>query len=265
MARVLPSRRSLLLSASSLDELLMRFEEPNPMTRWDSPLFVLDCNPGKEDTEGGKSGEAALHIWEPAPFDAIWSAATTGRVTKAPDVVAPSRGTSSNYLSLLESTTQLVLSALQTLAASGSLPDMGGEVQLPLPLPPQGHAPQSSASRGAHSTVQVPLNLPAGKGSPSTATLQRLRRQFVKMHASGAAAQNEIGLVMGDEGGRASRRSRRDGGNVAGTLSAATSRAERKVQQAQQQKQLDTAASHSAGSHEEVIARRFAAYLEESL
>ncbi|UZJ57371.1 hypothetical protein CBS101457_006691 [Exobasidium rhododendri] len=214
----------------TLDELLMRFEEPNPMTRWDSPLFVLDCN--QED-------KADYH-WEAAPFDAIWEAITKGKLTKAPDVVAPIRGTSSNYLSLLESTTQIVLSSFHTMASFGTLPDTGGLIQLSMSF----HTSDSSS-------FQLPLYLPVGKKAPTTAALQRLRRQFIKMHASGASAHNELGQLSGQEGGR----------HV--DQSTASSRAERKAQQNSE------SSTHlpqpTPKSVEEGIARRFTAYLEETL
>ncbi|PWN36629.1 chromatin associated protein KTI12 [Meira miltonrushii] len=207
----------------TLDELLMRFEEPNAMTRWDSPLFVIDCTPEKDEDDS---------TCELPPFDQIWDAITKGEVKKAPDVVAPVRGTTSNYLSLLESTTQAVLSALQTLQSSGVLPEMGGQVQLSVQM--------------QHSTPAVQkigLFLPAGKRAPTTATLQRLRRQFVKMHASSAASQNEIGFAMGLEGRYTATSDHQKGSEN----STGNSRAERKR------------------TSEEEVAHRFVAYLEETL
>lgn len=225
---------------ATLDELLMRFEEPNPMTRWDSPLFVLDCNPQREDDES---------TWEAAPFDAIWDAVTKGEVKKAPDVVAPVRATTGNYLSLLESTTQLVLTALQTSTASGTLPEMGGQVQLSL------HMQHSSPS-----TQNVALRLPAGKRAPSTATLQRLRRQFVKMHASSAASQNEIGFAMGHEGRAGPGEA--DHGSSTAHSGPSNFRAQRKVKQHNASAQAGPAKQRTP---EEEIAHRFVAYLEETL
>ncbi|MCO5583365.1 hypothetical protein L7F22_037275 [Adiantum nelumboides] len=223
----------------TLDELLMRFEEPNAMTRWDSPLFVIDCSPREGDDD---------LTCELPPFDQIWDAITKGEVKKAPDVVAPIRGTTSNYLSLLESTTQAILSALQTLQSSGVLPEMGGQVQLSVQM--------------QHSTPAVQkigLFLPAGKRAPTTATLQRLRRQFVKMHASSAASQNEIGFAMGLEGRYTATNDHQKG-------SGGNFRAERKVQQ------HNSSAGNTASdkkqpqrTSEEEVAYRFVAYLEETL
>lgn len=238
------------LSFFSLDDLLIRFEEPNAMTRWDSPLFVLDCNTSENEASAS---------WEEAPMDAIWAALTTGHVTKAPDVVAPSRGTSSNYLSLLETTTQLVLSSFQSLGSSGMLPEMGGEVRLSVDLPQTSEYPSKKS-------VQVPLQIPAGTRTPSTATLQRLRRQFIKMHATGAATQNEIGLAMGVEGrrgkGQSSPHVQHTSSSPAESIGSGQSRAERKTQQ----QQISSGSREGIRrSPEEEVMFRFAAYLEEAL
>lgn len=52
----------------------MRFEEPNAMTRWDSPLFIIPS--------GGDPPE-------PAPLDEIWAACTTGAPKKANMATVP--------------------------------------------------------------------------------------------------------------------------------------------------------------------------------
>lgn len=209
------------------------------MTRWDSPLFVIDCNPPASSLTDTASESS--DGWEQAPLDAIWEAITQGKLTKAPDVVAPSRGTTTNYLSQLESTTQLVLSAYQSLSSFAPLPETGGLVQLSITLP-----------SAAASTVQLPLYLPIGKKAPTTAALQRLRRQFVKMHAAGAAAGNELGHALGQEG------------TSNPSPQAPNSRAERKGQQASRSGAKE-ATNVQPTSTEIDIAKRFIAYLEETL
>lgn len=226
----------------TLEELLMRFEEPNAMTRWDSPLFVIDCSSSQEDENDS--------TYELPPFDQIWEAITKGEVKKAPDVVAPVRGTTSNYLSLLESTTQAILSALQTLQSSGVLPEMGGQVQLSVQM--------------QHSTPaiqKIGLYLPAGKRAPTTAILQRLRRQFVKMHASSAASQNEIGFAMGLEGRYTATNDHQKGSQN----SVGNTRAERKVQQHNSSAGVNSSDKKQQRTSEEEVAHRFVAYLEETL
>jgi protein KTI12 len=222
-----------------LEELLMRFEEPNPMTRWDSPLFVIDCNPAALTTDEGEQEDEGKETWENAPLDAIWDAITKGKVSKAPDVVAPIRGTSTNYLSLLESTTQLVLSSFQEIISFGNLPEMGGLVQLSI------NFSSSDASK-----VSLPFYLPVGKKAPTTASLQRLRRQFIKMHASGASAGNELGHLLGKEGSSLPSHPSFNG------------RAERKFQRNNGPAMKE---SNQPKSIEEQLARRFIAYLEETL
>ena len=219
-------------SIRRLDELLMRFEEPNAMTRWDSPLFVIDCNPiSAQDEES----------WEKLPLDAIWEALTEGKVTKAPDVVAPSRATTSNYLSLMETTTQLVLSSYQALAAFGNMPDTGGLVQLSVTLPE------------STTTTQMPLQLPVGQKTPTTAALQRLRRQFVKLHASGAMSGNELGHALSQEG------------RVSSFVSETDTRARRTTEQNSKAASKKANNTTKPTSTEEEIARRFITYLEVTL
>lgn len=55
------------LSHDRFDNMLMRFEEPNSMVRWDSPLYTIPYD-------------------EEAPCDAIWQTITTG--AKAPPTAA---------------------------------------------------------------------------------------------------------------------------------------------------------------------------------
>lgn len=49
---------------NSFENLIMRYEEPNSMVRWDSPLFTLPWD-------------------EEPPYDALWAAVTSG-VKKGP-------------------------------------------------------------------------------------------------------------------------------------------------------------------------------------
>lgn len=165
----------------TLDSLLMRFEEPNAMTRWDSPLIIVPTVVAPEaPTPVSQEGI----IVEPIPFDDIWDAATKGSANKAPDVVAPTRSTTANYLSILESSTQNVVSSIL----------------------------QHQSSFGLQPGTEVPINHPSLTGpSPLTftppadkpvtmASLQRIRRQFVRMHSSGSAQVSELGNAARSEG-----------------------------------------------------------------
>lgn len=168
----------------TLDDLLMRFEEPNAMTRWDSPLIIVPTiftppSEGQQET----IDESRISV-EPVPFDDIWDAATKGSVNKAPEVVAPVRSTTANYLSVLESSTQTVVACiLQHQSSLGLQP--GTEVPV--------HHPSF--------TGPSPLAFtPPGDKPATLASLQRIRRQFVRMHSSGSAQINELGNAARSEG-----------------------------------------------------------------
>ena len=64
--------------------MLLRYEEPNEMVRWDQPLFVVPSV--VPEMEGGSVASSEP---EPIPLDEIWDAATTTSARKAPGVVAP--------------------------------------------------------------------------------------------------------------------------------------------------------------------------------
>ncbi|KAF7970384.1 hypothetical protein HWV62_24245 [Athelia sp. TMB] len=127
----------------TFDNLLMRFEEPNSMVRWDSPLFSV--------------------LWEEEdiPIDDIWKAITEGNV-KAPNsgtqVVAKAPV---DALHILEQTTASILSAILSEQASAST--LGGSTSLTL-----------------SPTLHPRINLPAR--SLTLSELQRYKRQFVTVH-----------------------------------------------------------------------------------
>ncbi|KAN0061078.1 kti12, chromatin associated [Thecaphora frezii] len=167
----------------TLDSLCMRYEEPNAMTRWDSPLFLVSAVlQTQDDSTPIESSHVQL---DPLPADDIWTAATQGQAHKAPEVVTPTRSTTSSYLSLLESSTQHILSLI--LAHTSTLGFQPGAT-IPLTSPTLvGPSPLS-------------LTIPTDK-QPTLASLQRLRRHFVKIHNAGSAAINELGLAAREEGG----------------------------------------------------------------
>lgn len=164
----------------TLDSLLMRFEEPNAMTRWDSPLFLIPTTYSGSAEDGVDADKIVV---EAAPFDDIWNAAILGSVSKAPEVVAPTRSTTANYLSLLESSTQAVVSCIL-------------QHQSSLGLQPGTSVPISHESFGG---AKLDFTPPSDK--PVTlASLQRIRRQFVRMHSSGSAQINQLGNAAREEG-----------------------------------------------------------------
>ena len=127
------------------DNLVFRFEEPNGMTRWDSPLFTIPY----EDTE--------------PPCEAIWEE-MVGSDGKA-KVVRPNAATvlkpaaESNYLYELDKTTSDVLAALKTWQQDHA-GEGGGEVKVP----------------DAEQSIALPTT------APSLPQLQRLRRQFIQLN-----------------------------------------------------------------------------------
>jgi protein KTI12 len=127
------------------ENLIFRYEEPNGMTRWDSPLFTV------------------LEEDETPPFDKIWDAliGSDGKVK----VVRPNSATvlkpatEQNYLYELDKTTSDILT--QILNYQKDHPgEGGGEITIP--------------------DVSKPLELPT---QPMTLPqLQRLRRQFITLN-----------------------------------------------------------------------------------
>ncbi|EKM54184.1 uncharacterized protein PHACADRAFT_122997 [Phanerochaete carnosa HHB-10118-sp] len=127
----------------TLDNLLMRYEEPSSMVRWDSPLITVPWTD------------------EDIPADDIWKAVTEGNV-KPPNAgtqAVPKAPT--DALRALEATTTAIVTAIMAeQAASGGL---GGSVTLALP-----------------DNVKTNVALPARNVTLSE--LQRTKRQFVTVN-----------------------------------------------------------------------------------
>ncbi|OAA79631.1 RNA polymerase II elongator complex subunit [Akanthomyces lecanii RCEF 1005] len=99
------------------DNLVFRYEEPNPMTRWDSPLFTLIW----EDDEAQAT----------KTFEALWDAiAGDGRKVVKPNQSTEPRGreASGDYLYILDRETQYIVKRI--LDQQGD--EAGGEVKIPL-------------------------------------------------------------------------------------------------------------------------------------
>ncbi|PWN41116.1 KTI12-domain-containing protein [Ceraceosorus guamensis] len=179
----------------TLKELCSRFEEPTSMSRWDSPLFVVpSC--GVLNDQGNNASPADEQLssislgWEEPPCGDIWSACVEGKQVKAPNVVAPVRATTNSYLSLLESSTQKILAAYAVQLSSNLVPLHGGDLLLRL-------SPNPSATQVE---TTLTLSLPAGRRPPTLPALQRLRRTFVRLHASGSSANTVLGKAVQSEG-----------------------------------------------------------------
>ncbi|KAH8910255.1 RNA polymerase II elongator complex subunit [Coniochaeta sp. PMI_546] len=149
------------------ENLVFRYEEPNPMTRWDSPLFTLIW----EDDEA-RTKEV---------FDSIWdSIAGEGRKVVKPNQAAMQRGKDGggDYLYVLERETQdIVKQILEKQSDEG-----GGEVRIP----------RSSGEVGKDDLV---VELPGKKvGLPQ---LQRYRRAFVGLNRGGIGLEGVGNLAAG--------------------------------------------------------------------
>ncbi|KHO00727.1 elongator complex associated protein Kti2 [Metarhizium album ARSEF 1941] len=148
------------------DNLVFRYEEPNPMTRWDSPLFALLWDDDETQTK--------------QTFDRLWDAmAGEGRKAVRPNQSTVQRGRDAggDYLYVLERETQDIVKRILDQQGDGG----GGEVTVPL-----------AAAGSQHLTV----DLPAGRkvGLPQ---LQRLRRAFVGLNRGGIGLER-VGNMAAD-------------------------------------------------------------------
>ncbi|GAB7365559.1 hypothetical protein MBLNU230_g6631t1 [Neophaeotheca triangularis] len=146
------------------ENLIFRYEEPNPMTRWDSPLFAI------------------AHADAEPPYAAIWET-LVGSDGTAAKTIRPNAATvlqpagEENFLYKLDRITSEVISAIGQWG-SDHAGEGGGEVVI---------------GRGDGEAKLVVL-LPA-TGVPSLPQLQRLRRQFVGLHRQQSAAGMAGGRV----------------------------------------------------------------------
>ncbi|KAI0841776.1 chromatin associated protein KTI12 [Hypoxylon sp. FL0890] len=137
------------------ENLVFRYEEPNPMTRWDSPLFTLIW----EDTE-----EQAKQV-----FDSMWDTiAGEARKPVRPNqaTVQRSRDAGGDYLYVLDRETQDIVKRILDKQSD----DGGDEIRIP--------------SGSGNDGDELVVELPAGKkvGLPQ---LQRLRRAYMGLHRGG--------------------------------------------------------------------------------
>lgn len=134
------------------DNLVFRYEEPNPMTRWDSPLFTLIW-----EDDDARTSKVFSDLW-----DAI--AGETRKVVR-PNQATIQRGReeSGDYLYLLDRETSDVVKRIVEAQREGDDVD---EVRIP------------------SGSVELTIHLPTGKkvGLPQ---LQRLRRAFMGLNRGG--------------------------------------------------------------------------------
>ncbi|KAG7130266.1 Protein kti12 like protein [Verticillium longisporum] len=136
------------------ENLVFRYEEPNPMTRWDSPLFTLIW---EDDDAQAKSVFASL--WE--------AVAGEGRKAVKPNqaTVQRSRDAGGDYLYVLDRETQDIVRRI----LEGQGEEGGGTVSVP----------NGGGARARELTVELPgrkLGVPQ---------MQRHRRAFVGLNRGG--------------------------------------------------------------------------------
>ncbi|KAG5912726.1 hypothetical protein E4U42_001944 [Claviceps africana] len=153
-------------SQSNWDNLVFRYEEPNPMTRWDSPLFAILWDDSEAQTK--------------RTFDDLWDAmAGEARKIVKPNQSTIQRGRDAggDYLYVLERETQDIVKRI--LEQQGE--DGGGEVTIPL----------NASGRG-----DLVVDLPSGK-KLALPQLQRLRRAFVALNRGGIGLES-VGNMASD-------------------------------------------------------------------
>jgi len=153
---------------STWENLVYRYEEPNGMARWDSPLFTV--------------------LWddEMPPYDAIWDAMIGSADGKTKVVVRPNQATvlkpssGEDYLYELDKATQEVLGKITEWTKDHAGESGGGVL---LDVDKVGGKDEESERL----VVELPPNRTVGLPA-----LQRLRRQFIALNRQNAVSAARI-------------------------------------------------------------------------
>jgi protein KTI12 len=141
------------------ENLVFRYEEPNAMARWDSPLFTIPWDDAEPSCDA---------IW-----DAVIGSETEGgkRVVRPHQATVPKKVSGEDYLYELDRCTQVILNRI--LEWSKDHPgEGGGEVSV------------------GEDSEELAVELPANPvGLPA---LQRLRRQFISLNRQNAVPVQSI-------------------------------------------------------------------------
>jgi len=166
--------------ANTHHELLLRFEEPNGATRWDSPLFTVPLSDALPPL---------ARIWEemvePKDKDGVRRVIRPNQATVLTPASAP------GHLYVLDRVTQGVLAKVQGYWAEHRDEGGGGDVAVELAEVAKG----LGGGEGARGKV-ARVHLPVG-GALSVPALQRMRRQFIALHRQ---QMGGMGMVMGPTG-----------------------------------------------------------------
>lgn len=155
---------------STWENLVYRYEEPNGMARWDSPLFTV--------------------LWddETPPCDAIWDAMIGSVDGKTKVIVRPNQATvlkpssGEDYLYELDRATQEVLGRIAEWTKDHA-GEGGGEVLLGSDKVDR----EEGEGEGEKLVVELPANRTVGLPA-----LQRLRRQFIALNRQNTVSAARI-------------------------------------------------------------------------
>jgi protein KTI12 len=164
-------------------ELLMRFEEPNPLARWDSPLFEVpwaDATPPLariwEEMVEPKDRDGARRVIRPNQAAVLTPASAPG------------------HLYVLDKVTQAVLSKVQAYGFEHT-GEGGGTV--PIDLEELMGVTAAGAVAMDVKSKKVDVHLPMN--TLSVPALQRMRRQFIALHRQ---QMGGMGMTMDGNGER---------------------------------------------------------------
>ena len=148
-------------SDEDFENLIFRYEEPNGMTRWDSPLFTV------------------IYEDETPPFDQIWDAIIGNdgktKVIKPNAATVLKPATEQDYLYELDKGTSDIVSAIQVWQKDHPGED-GGEVYVP----------------------EVPQKIQLPTSTLSLPQLQRIRRQFISLNRQHTLEKSRIRVLFVD-------------------------------------------------------------------
>ncbi|KAI5459901.1 chromatin associated protein KTI12 [Mariannaea sp. PMI_226] len=146
---------------SNWDNLVFRYEEPNPMTRWDSPLFTLIW----EDDEA-QTDKVFSDLWE------VIAGEARKVIRPNQSTIQRGRDASGDYLYNLDRETSDIVKRIVEAQRDNQDVD---DVSIPR---------SSSSPQGSGSDNNLTVELPAGKkvGLPQ---LQRLRRAYMGLNRGG--------------------------------------------------------------------------------
>lgn len=171
---------------SRFDNLIMRFEEPSSMARWDSPLFAISWDDDLEAasqttlddlwlavTQGVKKGPTAAVVTVRSCF--------TGPTAASDEVVSQSVKPPPNALQTLTKITTLLVSSIQSHVGMNPSASI-------FSLPPSTFTADNSPS-----SSPLKINLPLNK-TITLSELQRLKRQFETIQRKALSTNGQTGV-----------------------------------------------------------------------